>query len=168
MIFNDDVSVNGINVRRMSFLWDAWIDHDKHESDRGYANPVSTTLSTGGTAVEITLPTTMAEVLYRGLIFPLGDFDLIVVRPNAALDEDATREIWQNLSNLPSVDVGIGSQVHTAEGVRSPQLYNATGTTPSRKAIGRMNRNAFKVWLRDPWGRYRAENPPKPRITSPR
>ena len=108
----------------------------------------------------------MLEVLYRGLLFPLGEFDHIIVKPTASLSDDATQSTLDNLSHLPSVRIGIGARVRTPQGIRSPLLYNATGSEPSRAASRKMEWNAFKIWMKDPWGRYQNQNPPNAKIAT--
>ena len=99
-------------------------------------------------------------------MFPLGDYDHIIVKPTASLSYDATQSTLDNLSQLPSMPIGIGDRVRTPQGIRSPLCYNATGSEPDRAASKKMNWNIFKVWLRDPWGRYRNQNPAKAKITT--
>ena len=136
--------------------WLNWTEADDDQQPR----PVKSHLqSTGGIATEIKLPTLMLETVYRGLLFPFGEFDHIVVKATSSMDDDFIQRMWSNRPELPWISVGIGSRVRTPEGMRSPRLYVATGVTPDKKAIRRANFRVFKQWLRDPWGKARPENP---------
>ena len=152
----------------MAVYWHTWLEHDEHAAYRVPATGDPALRLKNGHTVEITMPTSMAETLYRGLLFPLGDFDHIMALANTSLGEQAVRSVWENLSQLPFNNVGVGSRVQTPDGIRSPRCYNATGRTPSRGRVRSMNFSAFKNWLRDPWGRYRHEHPSKASITSSR
>ena len=146
--------------------WHTWWEHDKQEADLNPAMAASTQLFENGVVVRITMPTTMVEVLYKGFIFSLGDFDYIIVKPTASFGSDAIQSMLNNPSRLPSFGVGIGSRVRTPQGIRSPLSYNATGSEPSKAASRKMEWHAFKMWLRDPWGRQRNENPARAKITT--
>lgn len=156
------------DLGEMVVYWHTWLEHDEYAAHRVPATDDPALRLRNGHTVEIAMPTSMAENLYRGLLFPLGDFDHIMVLANASLGEEAIQSVWENLSQLPFSEVGIGSRVQRPDGIRSPRCYNATGRTPGRDSIRSMNLGAFKNWLKDPWGRYRNEHPPKPSITSSR
>ena len=158
-----DVAISGDEDNTV--YWHTWLEHDKHGVDQNLAATASAQSLKNGITAEITIPTTMLEVLYRGLLFPLGDFDHIIVKPTASLSDDATQSTLDNLSRLPSMPIGIGTRVRTPQGIRSPLLYNATGSEPSKAAGRKMEWNTFKIWLKDPWGRYRNENPARAKIT---
>ena len=145
--------------------WHTWLEHDQHEAGRKSATAVSVQSLKNGITAEITIPTTMIEVLYQGFLFPLGDFDHIIVKPTASLSDDAIQSTLDNLSHLPSMAIGIGARVRTPQGIRSPLCYNATGSEPDRAASRKLTWDTFKIWLKDPWGRYRNENPARAKIT---
>ena len=146
--------------------WHTWLEHDKHEANRNLPTTVSAQSLKNGITAEITIPTSMLEVLYRGFLYPLGDFDHIIVKPTASLSDDAIQSMLDNLSQLPSMRIGIGTRVRTPQGIRSPLCYNATGSEPSRAASRKLNWDVFKMWLKDPWGRYQNENPARAKITT--
>ena len=148
--------------------WHTWLEHGKHEADRKSTTAISAQSLENGITTEITIPTTMVEVLYQGFICPINDFDDIIVKPTASLSDAAIQSMLGNLSHLPSFGVGMGSRVRTPQGIRSPRCYNATGSEPSKAAGRKMEWNAFKIWIKDPYGRYRNQNPARAKITTPR
>ena len=146
--------------------WHSWLEHDQHEANRKPVMTVPAQSLKNGITAEITIPTGTIEILYKGFMFPLGDFDHIIVKPTASLSDGAIQSMLDNLSHLPSLPIGMGGRVRTQQGIRSPLCYNATGSEPDRAAIRKMNRSAFKMWLKDPWGRYRNQNPLESKITT--
>ena len=146
--------------------WHTWLEHGQHEAGRKSARAAYIQSLKNGITAEITIPTRMIEVFYQGFMFSLGDFDDIVVKPTASFSDDATKSMLDNFSRLPSVAIGIGSRARTPQGIRSPRLYNATGSEPDRAASRKLNWDCFKIWIKDPWGRQQNENPPRAKITT--
>ena len=154
-----DVAISGDEDNIV--YWHTWLEHGKHEADQESTTAIPAQSLGRGITAEITIPTSMVEILYQGFICSINDFDDIIVKPTASLSDDATQSMLDNLSRLPFMRVGIGTRVRTPQGIRSPRCYNATGSEPSRAAGRKMEWNAFKIWMKDPWGRYRNQNPPR-------
>ena len=158
-----DVAISGDEDNIV--YWHTWLEHDKHGVDQNLAATAFAQSLGRGVTAEITIPTSMVEVLYQGFVCSINDFDDVIVKPTASFSDDAIQSMLDNLSNLPSMRVGIGTRVQTPQGIRSPLSYNATGSEPSRAAIRKLNWDCFKMWLKDPWGRYRNANPARAKIT---
>ena len=57
--------------------------------------------------------------------------------------------------DVQTIPLGIGTRAKTTAGIRSPLLYNITGQTLTPAQIRRINRAAFRQWIRDPFGNWR-------------
>ena len=128
--------------------WGRWTIYDPYEGQRIHDLPVFAQAK----PFEITVITSLAEQGARGFIIPADDQgNTFLIEPTAIVP--TPEEFWEMKNNPGSrrVAVGVGQR---------PKVYsyfvgNLYEPGLTKAAVRRQSWQAFLMWLKDPWGRYR-------------